>query len=221
MSARQAEFEEAAFRHFDSMYAMALRLTRVPAEAEDLVQNALLRAWRFYDHFEPGSNLKAWLLKILMNGFINQYRRGARERSTREAHDPMLPGHTTISAEAMRGLLDPEGNALRPAVARELKNAVDSLPSDYRAVILLATVEELTYKEIADVLGCPIGTVMSRLHRARKLLQAHLQGYAEELGLVPAACAGQDRDRPDRSESSPPGEPASLDDYRRRRGHGS
>ncbi|MGF1467498.1 MAG: sigma-70 family RNA polymerase sigma factor [Sandaracinaceae bacterium] len=201
--ARQ-EFEDEALKHLDPMYAAALRLTRSPSDADDLVQDAFVKAYRFYDRFEPGTNMKAWLLRILHNTFINKYRRSTRERKVLEGRDAEPVGDGVMSRAAMRALTDPISEAHRRLVSAEIQTALEALPEDYRIMILLADVEELSYKEIAAILGCPIGTVMSRLHRARKRLQKRLVDQAVQLGIV-------------EPEEDAAAEPIHLDAYRRRR----
>ena len=172
--------------HLDGMYAVARRLTRDASIAEDLVHDATIKALRARDQFEPGTNLKAWLLRILTNTFINGYRRVGLERSTFEgAHetgDPVADGW--ISAASMRAMREPEEEALRPVLRAELSRAVDELPDEFRVALVLCDVEEMSYKEIAEAMGTPIGTVMSRIHRARKILQQKLQQHAIAAGLV-------------------------------------
>jgi len=211
--AREA-FDAEVLPHLDTLYANALRLTRSPADAEDLAQETVLRAFRFHDRFEPGSNMKAWLLRIQYNAFVNRYRRITRERAVEKDGPESAAGADVMSRDALRALTDPTGTALRPLVLRELEAALDTLPDDQRMVVLLADVEELSYKEIAEVLGCPIGTVMSRLHRARRALRERLMEQAEnELG--PAA-RGQAEAR---EVSEPPAAQAvSLVAYRQGRG---
>ena len=188
-SQQQREFEAEALVHLDSLYAHALRLTRSPADAEDLVQDTFVRALRFYDRFERGSNLKAWLLRIQFNGFVNKYRRNLKEHAVSEAmtHEPGT--ESTVGRAALRSLLDPQATAMSPMIAGEIQHALQQLPEDHRSVVILADVEELSYKEIAEVLGCPIGTVMSRLHRARKALQERLVEHGESLGLCAASAS--------------------------------
>ena len=188
-SPQQREFESEALVHLDSLYAHALRLTRSPADAEDLVQDTFVRALRFYDRFERGSNLKAWLLRIQFNGFVNKYRRNLKEHSANEIMSQEPSTEATLGRGALRSLLDPQGTAIAPMVASEIQAALQQLPEDHRTVVILADVEELSYKEIAEVMGCPIGTVMSRLHRARKALQERLSEHAESLGVRPAPAA--------------------------------
>jgi RNA polymerase sigma-70 factor (ECF subfamily) len=182
-------FSDEVLVHLDAMYGVACKMTRNPAEAEDLVQDALLRALRGRDQFQAGTNLKAWLFRILTNTFINKYRRGGLERSVLEGPDadPLADGW--VSANTMRQLRDPETLALMPLVEEEIGRALDSLPPEFRLAVILSDVEEFSYEEIGRIMGCPIGTVMSRLHRGRKLLQGALYNHAIALGIV----KGEDR----------------------------
>ena len=178
------QFLDETMSHMDALYGVACRLTRNPTEAEDLVQDALVKAMRARDQFQPGTNLKAWLFRILTNTFINKYRRGGLERSVLEGPDadPLADGW--VSASTMRQLRDPETIALLPIVEGEVRRALDALPPEFRLSVVLADVEEFSYEEIADIMGCPIGTVMSRLHRGRKLLQKSLYAHALAMGIV-------------------------------------
>ncbi len=203
-------FEAKALEHLDVLYGAAMRLTRDPAEAEDLVQDALVRAYRFQHHFEAGTNLKAWLLRILTNTFINHYRRGVRERRVLDQDEGAPIGDGVMSRAAMRGLTDSVSVAQEGLLREEIKRALDDLPEDYRVMIVLADIEELSYKEIAEALECPIGTVMSRLHRARKLMQQRLMQQAIQMGIVTETTAGQSE-----TETGP----LDLEAYRRRK-HG-
>ncbi len=199
-------FEAEVKPHLDTVYAAALRLTRSPSDAEDLVQDSLVRAYRFYDRFEAGTNFKAWLLRIQMNTFVNRYRRQQRERNVFDGPMATPVGESSVSRSSMRALTDPVGEAQRSLIGKEITRAFDALPEESRAMVLLADVEELSYREIADVVGCPIGTVMSRLHRARKQLQISLQAQAEQLGIIdPQADEQADE------------EPLSLDAFRSRK----
>jgi RNA polymerase sigma-70 factor (ECF subfamily) len=167
-----------------ALHAVACRLTRNPTEAEDLVQDALVKAMRAKEQFTAGTNLKAWLFRILTNTFINKYRRGGLEKQIFEGPDadPLVDGW--VSAATMRQLRDPERIALAPILAAEVTRELDKLPPEFRLAVILSDVEELSYEEIAEVMGCPIGTVMSRLHRGRKLLQKSLYGHALAMGIV-------------------------------------
>jgi RNA polymerase sigma-70 factor (ECF subfamily) len=183
-SSEENAFQEAALEHLDVLYGAAMRLTRDANEAQDLVQDALVRAYRFQHHFEPGTNLKAWLLRILTNTFINHYRRHARERRVLETEEGSPVGDGVMSRAAMRGLMDSTALAQEGLLRDEICGALDKLPEDYRLMIVLADVEELSYKEIAETVGVPIGTVMSRLHRARKMMQKQLIDTAVQMGIV-------------------------------------
>ncbi len=180
------EFEALVLSQLDGMYAVARRLTRDPHTAEDLVHDATLKALKARGQFEPGTNLRAWMLRILTNTFINSYRRGGLERTTFEgahdAEDPVVDGW--LSAATMRSMREPEEEALRPVLRAELSRAIDELPDDFRVAIVLCDVEELSYKEIAESMGTPIGTVMSRIHRARKILQERLHKHAVAAGII-------------------------------------
>ncbi len=193
--------------HLDAMYGVALRLTRSPADAEDLVQDAVLRAYRFFDRYEPGTNAKAWLLRILTNTFINRHRRKVREREVMEEGEGRLAGERTVGADMLRRLGDPAGETERRLLATEIRIALEQLSEEQRLMVVLADVEGLSYREIAEVVGCPIGTVMSRLHRARKRLQSVLLSQAIEMGIV----------EPPGERPVPGSEPVSLEAFRRRR----
>jgi RNA polymerase sigma-70 factor (ECF subfamily) len=209
--AREA-FDADVLPHLDTLYANALRLTRSQADAEDLAQETVLRAFRFHDRFEPGSNMKAWLLRIQYNAFVDRYRRVTRERAVEKDGPHSTAGADVMSRDALRALTDPTGNALRPLVLRELEAALETLPEDQRTVVLLADVEELSYKEIAEVIGCPIGTVMSRLHRARRALRELLVEQAEhELGT------GARGEATTREPTEVPAQAVSLEAYRQGR----
>ena len=191
-SHRPDPFEAQVLSHLDALYAVGCRLTKVPLDAEDLVQDALVKAMRARDQYEPGTNLKAWLFKILTNTFINKYRRGGLERVVLDGPDadPLADGW--VSAASMRALRDPESQALRPIVEEEIHRALDELPEEFRVAVVLSDVEELSYKEIAEVMDCPVGTVMSRLHRGRRLLQKRLYDHAVFLGIAPVSDAPSD-----------------------------
>jgi RNA polymerase sigma-70 factor (ECF subfamily) len=182
----RAEFEALALGHLDSLYACGLRMTRDPRDSEDLVQDTMLAAYRFFDKFEPGTNIKAWLFKILTNTFINKYRKRVREREVRDLVEkdetPSL-----MSEDVAEKSRDPEMAILGSLVSDDVKRALDSVPYDYRLAVVLCDLEEFTYKEIADIMDCPVGTVMSRLHRGRRLLQKSLREYAIEQGIIKEA----------------------------------
>jgi len=176
-------FEAEVMPMLPSMYTAALRLTRNPTDAEDLVQETFLRAYRGFAGFEPGTNLRAWLYRILMNTFINAYRKKQREPQTisdDEVEDwylysKMVEGGAEPSAEA---------NVIDALPDEDVQEALQSLPEQFRTAVLLADVEGFSYKEIAEIMDVPIGTVMSRLHRGRKALEKRLWNVVRERGLV-------------------------------------
>src|SRR5580704_17586219 len=204
-------FCDETLTHLDAMYAVACKLTRNPTEAEDLVQDAFVKAMRARQQFQAGTNLKAWLFRILTNTFINKYRRGGLERSVLEGPDadPLADGW--VSASTMRSLRDPEQIALLPIIEGEVRRALDALPPEFRLAVVLCDVEEFSYEEIADIMGCPIGTVMSRLHRGRKLLQRSLYAHALAMGIV----KGEDVVGGRSAQKN--GAPSSLAEYRARK----
>ncbi|HSM92080.1 MAG TPA: sigma-70 family RNA polymerase sigma factor [Anaeromyxobacteraceae bacterium] len=199
------EFEAEALQHLDALYASALRFTRDARDAEDLVQDTFLRACRFLDRFEPGTNLKAWLFRILTNTFINRYRRTTRERSLVDGPERELVTDQFHSPEAAEKAENPERAMLDRLVSADVLAAIDAVPVDFRMVVILADIHDFSYKEIADILDVPVGTVMSRLFRGRRHLQRSLAGYAAEAGIL---------------TEPPGGEKIDLESYRRRRAHG-
>lgn len=173
-----SEFEEQALVHLDRVFQFAVRLTRNRTEAEDLVQETYLRAFRHFDQFDPGTNCRAWLFAILHNTFLNQVKRQGRE----------LPGLEEAELERIEAdmaggasvIESPEEELLKRVVDADLIAALDRLPLIFREVVLLADVEECSYKEIAQICGVPMGTVMSRLSRGRRLLRRILEAFARE-----------------------------------------
>jgi len=178
------DFENSAIAHLPSMMAVGMRLTRNSAEAEDLVQDTFVKAMRARDQFEAGTNIRAWLLKILTNTFINRYRRGTLERSVVDGATAEPLQDAWVGSSSMNAVRDPESLALRPMLEAEIQAALDSVPEEFRLAVVLADVEELSYKEISDIMGCPIGTVMSRLHRGRRMLKSKLYEHAVAYGIV-------------------------------------
>ena len=176
------EFEQLALPHLDGLYAAALRLTRNEREADDLVQDGVLRAYRFFDRFERGTNVKAWLFKILTNTFINKYRRKVKEREVVESASNEATAPQVVMAPGAAGSINPEQALFDRLLSDDVLKAIDKLPIDFRIVVILADLQEFAYKEIAEILDCPVGTVMSRLFRGRRLLQKELASYAAEHG---------------------------------------
>ncbi len=179
---KQAEFEAEALPHMDVLYNFALRTTGNENDAQDLLQETYLKAYRFWDKYEKGTNIRAWLFRIMKNSYINRYRKETKEPDKVD-YDEIENFYNTIRAEST----DPNdlqqklfGNLLGDEVTR----ALESLPDDFRTVVILCDIEGLTYEEIAEFVECPIGTVRSRLHRGRKLLQAKLYEYAKKQGVI-------------------------------------
>jgi len=189
---KRGEFDQLAMRHIDALYASALRLTRNERDAEDLVQDALLRAFRFFDRFERGTNIKAWLFKILTNTFINKYRRSVKERSLVDGPEQEAVTAQVVSRDATDQAADPERWFFERLLSEEVLKAVDELPIDFRMVVILADLQEFSYREIADILDVPVGTVMSRLYRGRRLLQKALAQYAVDSGFAPETATVED-----------------------------
>ena len=179
------EFEAEALRHLDALYRTALRMTRSEADAEDLVQETYIRAFRFREQFTLGTNMKAWLFRILTNTFINTYRRKAAqpEVTDLEGVDESSLYRRMADDRAASSSPDPEAELLNSVVDTEVTDALEELPEKFRTAVLL-DVEGFSYKEIAEMLGIPIGTVMSRLHRGRKFLQKRLYDLARERGIA-------------------------------------
>ncbi len=185
-------FEALVNEHVDSLYGSALRLTRNRANAEDLIQDTFLKAWRSFRTFQAGTNARAWLYKILMNAYIDSYRKTSRQ--------PELVDHEDVGdfylyakaqeSEEYRREGDPEQILLSKIMDADVKAALEQVPEPFRAAVILADLEEFSYREIAEILDIPIGTVMSRLYRGRRHLQRLLWDYAKRAGYVDGEAAG-------------------------------
>lgn len=185
--ADQANFERDAMQYAPQLYSAAMRMTRNPADAEDLVQETFLKAYRAYHTFEEGTNLKAWLYRILTNTYINKYRKDSRRPSEVDlgAVEDLYLYRNIGSEESAEAARSTEERVLDGLVESDIKEAVEDLPENFRLPVLLADLAGFSYKEIADILDIPIGTVMSRLHRGRKAMEKSLWDYAVKRGLVP------------------------------------
>ena len=186
---RRKEFEDVAMEHLDSLYNMAIRLVYNKEAAEDLVQETYLKAYRFFDTFQKGTNIKAWLFKILRNTFINKYRKMVNLPSeifyedVESVNSKLSYKQESDSAE-LTDTLESKYNDLGNLMEDDVKHAIDSLQIEYKEAILLSDVEELSYNDIAEITNVPIGTVKSRLNRGRKLLQKSLWEYAKDRGFI-------------------------------------
>jgi RNA polymerase sigma-70 factor (ECF subfamily) len=184
-SKRRAEFERIVLPHVDSLYGAAFRLCRNGRDAEDLVQETLLRAYRFWDSFKRDSNVRAWLFKIQTNTFINSYQKRKRRREVldkamdeQDATDGVLYQAQSLDRRS------PEQSLLDRTMSDDVSRALAEMPSDFRTAVVLCDVEGFSYKEIAEIMDCPVGTVMSRLYRGRRLLKKNLHAFAVREGII-------------------------------------
>ena len=182
---RESFFENDVMQHLDALYRTALRMTRNPQDAEDLVQETMLRAYRFLDRFEPGTNLRAWLFKILTNTYINRYRKAASEPRVDSLDDSEeLSLYRYLDNEAASRGGSVEAQVLDRFAENDIKEAIEKLPPQYRITVLLADVEGFSYNDIAEITNVKKGTVMSRLFRGRRLLQKALVDQARSAGFA-------------------------------------
>lgn len=214
----RVDFEREALPHLTALYSAALRLTRNERDAEDLVQDAMLRAYRFFDTFQAGTNCKAWLFRILTNVFCNRYREREREREILDQAESSEANVEQFTAGAEAGR-DVERALLGRLVSEDVERALAQVPQDFRLAVILADLEDFSYKEIADIMECPAGTVMSRLYRGRKILQGLLYDYAVEQGVIdPARVARQESGQGGSTDL--PANTVDMESYRRKRGAG-
>jgi len=181
-NSRHRAFEKEALPHTDLLYNYALRMTNNAEDARDLVQETYLKAYRFWDKYEPGTNIRAWLFRILKNSYINRYRKESKAPDTVDFDDVQNYYPSTREEGSDSGTL--ESGAFSRLLEDDVAQAIADLPDDFRTVVILCDIEGLTYEEIAAFVDCPLGTVRSRLHRGRKMLRARLLSYARERGYV-------------------------------------
>lgn len=177
-------FEENALVHLDELYATALRYTKNEKDAEDLVQETFLKAYTNWHRFELGTNSRAWLFTILTNTFINKYRRKKKEREILNSDDLRPIEQNFFNRERSQFYDSPEREAMNKTFTSDVQNALEALPEEFRMVVVLADLNDFSYKEIAHILDCPVGTVMSRLFRGRKMMRESLVEIAYERGII-------------------------------------
>jgi RNA polymerase sigma-70 factor (ECF subfamily) len=194
-----SEFEALTLPHIDALYNTARRLTKNENAAEDLVQETYLKAFRFFHSFEKGTHIKAWMFKIMTNTFINQCRKKQRDRELLDEWSGELHTRYQLSPRSV------EDKVIGQFVSKEVTDALEQIPVDFRMVVVLADLEDFSYKEIAEIVGCPIGTVMSRLYRGRRMLRKILADFAVEQGYI----------QPPKEENPLPSNVTPLSNYRR------
>jgi RNA polymerase sigma-70 factor (ECF subfamily) len=190
------DFDSLVMPYLDSLYNTAYRMTRSSEDAEDLVQETFFKAYKYYDKFEEGTNLKAWLFKILKNTFINNYRKKKLQPRSVDFAEIEDSFERIVRRDASDQPADPESVYFNGVLDDDVRKALESLPYDYRMVVILADLEDFSYKEIAEILDCPVGTVMSRLYRGRKLLEKALLKYARQHGYMRGGEPTKMRTRP-------------------------
>jgi RNA polymerase sigma factor, sigma-70 family len=181
---QKAAFATAVMEHINSLYGTALRMTKQKAAAEDLVHDTFVRALSFQNRFDPGTNLKAWLFKMMINLFINKYRRERRGKEIQNGIESEDLVERIIPQEQMAAHTKPEEYFFERLFSDDVVNAFDSLPHEFKVVVLLADINGFSYQQIAEILGIPVGTVMSRLHRGRRMLRVSLYEFAVAEGYV-------------------------------------
>ena len=181
---KDRQFAKEALPHERALFAGALRLTRCAAEAEDLLQETFMKAYRAFDQFEPGTNCRAWLFRIQKNTFINRYRRKKREYEIVYGVEKTAVEHTFMNLSTRMAASNPEYRVTDQQFGDEVLKALEKVPEHFRSVVLMSDIDELSYKEVAEKLSIPVGTVMSRLFRGRRILRQELNQYATSIGIA-------------------------------------
>jgi len=209
-----ADFYREAVPHTESLYATALRLTKNADDAEDLVQETMLKAFRYFDKYEQGTNCKAWLFKIMTNTFINRYRKQQKRKEFLVDDDfrPLQERAEAPERNPFVDLIGDEDALYFKLFGDEVATALAEIPVDFRMVVILADLQDFAYKEIAEIMGCPIGTVMSRLYRGRRMLQARLGEYAHQNGYVTPS-----QEEPGAAQAALPENVTDLSAYKQRK----
>jgi len=221
----KADFEREALPHLPALYSAALRMTRNERDAEDLVQDTVLKAFRFFDTFQPGTNCKAWIFRILTNSFCNRYREREREHEILHEAESTDANVEQFTAGTAAGR-DVESALLGRIGSDDVERALAEVPQDFRMAVILADLEDFSYREIAEIMECPSGTVMSRLYRGRKILQRVLYDYAVEQGVIDPKRVPREQifDDGPNAASDPTrarsGNTVDLDSFRRKRAAG-
>jgi RNA polymerase sigma-70 factor, ECF subfamily len=216
----KTDFESEVMPHLPALYGVALRMTKNEGDAEDMVQEAVLRAYRFFDSFEAGTNCKAWLFRILTNVFCNRYREREREQ---EILGEVESSEANLGQFVGAAPRDAETALFGRMLSRDVERALAAVPAEFRLAVVLADLEDFSYKEIAEIMECPAGTVMSRLYRGRKMLQRLLHDYAVEQGILKAQEKGQEKGKDQEKDGVAPvlvkasDAPVDLDAYRRKK----
>lgn len=207
----RAAFREEAAPHVDALFGTAMRLTKNEGDAEDLIQETMLKAFRYFHKYEQGTNCKAWLFKIMHNTFINRYRRAQRRKEYLIGDDfrPLQERAVAPEDNELHQFFGDQDTMFHRLFGDEVKEALEDIPVDFRMVVLLADLQDFAYKEIAEIMDCPIGTVMSRLYRGRRMLQANLVDYAVKRGYVVEG-----------SEETDDSNLTNLDEFRRQKASG-
>ena len=177
-------FEQTPMTYLNELYGTALRLTRNERDAEDLVQDTYLKAYKAFHQFKPGTNCRAWMFRILTNTFINGYRRRRKERDILQRQENGSLQHSLVHKESVERFSNPERAVIHMGLSDEIQRALDEVPYDFRMAVILADLQDFSYQEIAEIMETPIGTVMSRLFRGRRLLRAALWDYGVRQGIV-------------------------------------